>query len=148
MQKDRQMSQINAYLTFDGNCREGMSFYRDCFGGELTLQTIEGSPMEDQFPITARNRILHGSLVNDRLVLLGSDLGSHGSLVKGNTISLSLNCSSEEEINIFFAKLSYGGQVVHPLHQFFAGTMGTITDKFEKDWLLYYEKKPNLKANT
>jgi len=27
------------------------------------------------------------------------------------------------------------------LEVFFAGTMDTLTDKFEKDWLLYYEKK-------
>src|SRR6185436_3755971 len=106
------VAQINAYLTFDGNCREAMTFYHDCFGGELTLQTIEGSPMAD-----------------------------NGRLVKGNTISLSLNCRSETEIKSFFSKLSSGGQVVHPLHRFFAGTMGTITDKFEKDWLLYFEKK-------
>src|SRR5436190_5027275 len=118
-----------------------MSFYRDCFGGELTLQTIEGSPMETQFPSSAKSRILHGSLMNERLVLLGSDLVGNGSLVKGNTISLSLNCSSEREIKNLFIKLSAGGQVVHPLHQFLAGTMGTITDKFEKDWLLYFEKK-------
>jgi PhnB protein len=135
------MTQINAYLTFNGNCRQAMSFYRECFGGELTLQTIAGSPMEDQFPASAQKQILHGSLVNDALVLLGSDLVSNGSLVKGNTISLSLNCSTEEEIKTFFKKLSSGGQVVHPLHQFFAGTMGTITDKFEKDWLLYFERK-------
>jgi PhnB protein len=135
------MTQINAYLTFNGDCREAMSFYRDCFGGELTLQTIEGSPMEPQFPASARKRILHGSLMNERLVLLGSDLVGNGSLVKGNTISLSLNCSSEQEIKSLFAKLAAGGQVVHPLHKFFAGTMGTITDKFEKDWLLYFEKK-------
>jgi PhnB protein len=137
------MTQINAYLTFGGNCREAMNFYRDCFGGELTLQTIKGSPMEDQFPANARKQILHSSLINEGLVLLGSDIAGNGSLVKGNTISLSLNCSSEDEINSFFSKLSAGGQVVHPLHQFFAGTMGTVTDRFEKDWLLYFEKRAN-----
>ena len=34
------MTQINAYLTFNGNCREAMQFYTDCLGGELYLQTI------------------------------------------------------------------------------------------------------------
>lgn len=136
-----QMTQINAYLTFNGNCRDAMAFYEECLGGELTLQTVEGSPMENQFPPEAKEKILHASLSSGSLVLLGSDLSGPGGLIKGNTISLSLNCSSEEEIKKFFSNLSSGGQVAHPLHEFFAGTMGTLTDKFEKDWLLYYEKK-------
>ena len=138
------MTQINAYLSFNGNCREAMNFYKECFGGELTLQAVEGSPMEDQFSETEKGKILHASLKNEDLVLLGSDMAGSGGLVKGNTISLSLNCSSESEIKSFFSHLSSGGQVVHPLHKFFAGTMGTITDKFEKDWLLYYEKQMNI----
>ncbi len=135
------MTQINAYLTFNGNCREAMTFYKECLGGELNIQTVEGSPMEDQMPAEAKKNILHASLVKDGLVLLGSDMADRGNLIKGNTISLSLNCSSENEIKTFFSNLSSGGQVAHPLHDFFAGTMGALTDKFEKDWLLYYEKK-------
>ena len=134
------MAQINAYLTFDGNCREAMTFYKECLGGELTLQTVEGSPMEDQFPADAKKKILHANLTHDGLVLLGSDVSGSQGIVKGNSISLSLNCSSETEIKNFFIRLSADGHVVHPLHHFFAGTMGTITDKYEKDWLLYYEK--------
>lgn len=136
------MAKINAYLTFNGNCREAMLFYQRCLGGELTMQTVEGSPMEEQMPLRARKHILHASLVNDALVLLASDVSGYGKLVNGNTISLSLHCSSEAEIKTCFDRLSAGGHVAHPLHDFFAGTMGALTDKYEKDWLLYYEKKP------
>ena len=135
------MAQINVYLTFNGNCREAMTFYKECLGGELTLQTVKGSPMESQWPVTVQENILHASLVNGSLVLLGSDIVEKEKLVKGNTISLSLNCTSAKEIETFFTKLSSGGQIAHPLHDFFAGTMGTLTDKFEKDWLLYFERK-------
>ena len=135
------MTQINAYLSFSGNCREAMTFYKECFGGQLTLQTVEGSPMENQFPASSRKNILHASLTNNSLVLLGSDVAGSGELVKGNTISLSLNCSTVQEIQKLFLLLSAGGQIVHPLHEFFAGTMGTLTDRYEKDWLLYCEKK-------
>ncbi|CAN5414072.1 VOC family protein [soil metagenome] len=135
------MTQINAYLTFNGNCREAMTFYKNCFGGDLSLQTVEGSPMEKQFPPESKKHILHASLMNDGLILLGSDVSAAGGVVKGNSISLSLNCEKEEEIRLYFSRLSMDGHVVHPLHQFFAGTMGTITDKYGKDWLLYYEKQ-------
>ena len=40
------MAQINAYLKFDGNCREAMTFYKECFGGELIFNTVKGSPLE------------------------------------------------------------------------------------------------------
>ncbi len=135
------MAKINAYLTFNGNCREAMLFYQQCLGGELTMQTVGGSPMEQQMPSRARHHILHASLVNASLVLLASDVSGYGTLVNGNTISLSLHCSSEDEIKTYFHKLSVGGLVAHPLHDFFAGTMGALTDKYDKDWLLYYEKK-------
>ena len=35
-------SKLNPYLTFGGNARAAMEFYRNAFGGELTLQTYEG----------------------------------------------------------------------------------------------------------
>jgi PhnB protein len=44
------MTQINSYLTFNGNCREAMNFYKDCLGGELNLQTIAESPLADKMP--------------------------------------------------------------------------------------------------
>ncbi len=34
------MTQIHSYLTFSGNCREAMTFYRECLGGILMLQTV------------------------------------------------------------------------------------------------------------
>ena len=35
------MAQILAYLKFDGNCREAMTFYKECFGGKLTFNTVK-----------------------------------------------------------------------------------------------------------
>lgn len=137
------MPQISAYLTFNGNCREAMTFYKECLGGELTLQTIAGSSVEKEMPVEAKSNILHASLTKDDLVLLGSDILGPGGLVHGNTISLSLNCGSEEEINTFFSRLSAGGQVACPLSvAFWGGTFGTLIDKFGNNWLLNYDKQP------
>ena len=41
---------MNPYLTFNGNCREAMHFYRGISGGELNLQTIGESPMAVKMP--------------------------------------------------------------------------------------------------
>lgn len=129
------MTQINAYLTFNGNCREAMTFYKNCLGGELTLMSVEDSPMAEQWPKQVRKNILHASLVKNGLVLLGSDMAPPEGTVNGNAISLALNCSSEKEINDFFNNLSAGGKVTHPLHTFFDGTIGALTDQFGMNWV-------------
>lgn len=128
------MTQINVYLSFNGNCGEAMKFYQHCFGGELTLQSVEESPMAKQWPKSVQKNILHASLSKENLVILGSDMGSE-SLVTGNTVSLAISCSTEEEINRFFSNLSEGGKVSHPLHKFFDGTIGALTDKYGINWL-------------
>ncbi len=138
------MTQINAYLTFGGNCREAMNFYKDCLGGELTLQTIGESPLADKIPAIMKECILHASLVNGNLVLMGSDMVGENGLTKGNAVSMVINCSSEDEIQIFFEKLSAGGNTDHVLEQSFWGaTFGDLTDKYGNHWLLNFEKNKN-----
>jgi PhnB protein len=132
------MIQINAYLSFPGNCREAMEFYQKCFGGELTLQTVEDSPMADQWPAQVQQNILHATLLKDSMMLMASDMGGPGELIRGNTVSLSLTCSNLMEIKSCYAYLAAGGQRTRPLHEFFGGTIGMLTDRYGMNWLLYY----------
>ena len=44
------MTNINAYLNFNGQCREAMTFYQQCLGGELVMQKISESPMAARVP--------------------------------------------------------------------------------------------------
>lgn len=135
------MTRINTYLTFNGNCREAMAFYKECLGGELFLQTIGESPLAGQMPSQMKDCILHATLTKDALVIMASDMvGEHG-LIKGNAVSLMLNCSSEEEITTFYEKLSTGGKATHPLENTFWGALfGGLTDKFGNLWLLQFDK--------
>jgi PhnB protein len=88
--------------------------------------------------------ILHASLVNGNLILVGSDMLSEKWLTIGNTISMAINCSSEEEIQNFYEKLSAGGTKDHALDQSFWGaSFGDLTDKYGNHWLLNYEKNKN-----
>jgi PhnB protein len=130
------MTTIHAYLTFNGNCREAMTFYQECLGGELVLQTVKGSPMESHWPKEVHNTILHGSLTKGSLTLLASDRVEPQGLSPGNAISLSLLCSNTEEIERFFKNLSTGGKIKYPLHDFYDGKIGGLEDKFGINWLL------------
>jgi PhnB protein len=137
------MTQINAYLTFEGNCREAMTFYHQCLGGDLEIIPFEGSPMADKMPKEMLQQVMHANIRKDRLVLMASDGGGmKGNLIKGNTINLSLHCSSDDEIEDFFSKLSEGGKITMPLSdQFWGAKFGMLTDKFGMDWMLNYDKK-------
>lgn len=135
------MSIINSYLTFNGNCREAMTFYKKCLGGKLTLQTVGESPLAGKMPPQMKESILHATLTRDGLVLTGSDMVSEKGLIKGNAVSLLLNCSSEEEIRTSYSNLSAGGQATHPLEDTFWGTLfGDLTDKYGNHWLLHFDK--------
>jgi len=136
------MTQINAYLNFNGNCREAMTFYKDCLGGELTIQTVEGTPMETHCPTAMLQQIMHSSLVKDGILLMASDMRAPGTeFIQGNNMSLSLNCSSEEEINDFYSRLSSGGKIFDSLKpQFWGDIAGFFTDKFGTRWMLNYHK--------
>jgi PhnB protein len=138
--KEITMTQIYAYLSFRGNCREAMTFYQKCLGGELFLQTVEGTPVAAQMPTETGQNILHSTLTHGSLVLKGSDM-MHGERVEGNMVSLMLNCNSDAEIRQFFTALSADGQVTLPLaDQFWGATFGTLTDKYGKGWMLNYNK--------
>lgn len=135
------MKKINSYLTFSGDCRNAMSFYRDCLGGELTFQTVGESPLADHLPEPMKRCILHSTLTNEALVLFGSDMAPQTGLIRGNSVSLSLDCGSEREIRDYYKKLSSGGTADYPLEETFWGSLfGGLTDKFGNHWLLNYNK--------
>ncbi len=126
---------------FNGNCREVMTFYKECFGGELTMLPVGDSPMKDQWPAAMQDHILHAMLVKDGLVLSASDVSQQeGKPEKGNMLCLSLNCQTEEELHTCFKNLSAGGTVTRPIHDFFAGKIAALTDKFGFDWIFHYGK--------
>lgn len=135
------MTQINAYLAFGGNCREAMTFYQAALGGELTLQRVGDSPVADNLPAEARESIMHASLTGGQIVLMASDMLGGADPVVGNTITLSLNCNTEEETRTFFEKLSAGGNVTQPLKlEFWGALFGQFTDKFGIHWMVNWDQ--------
>jgi PhnB protein len=135
------MTQLNPYLNFNGQCREALTFYQECLDGDLEFQKIAESPMAAKMPSEKGPLILHGALSKDgSTLLMGSDMIGN-SLQPGNSINLCLNCSSDQEINTLFNRLSTGGQVKVPLHQgFWGATFGEVRDKFGMTWMLNYSR--------
>ncbi|HYE55227.1 MAG TPA: VOC family protein [Chitinophagaceae bacterium] len=64
-----------------------------------------------------------------------------GKKPEDGSICLALNCSTGEEINRFFEKLSEGGKVLQPLgKQFWGATFGMVQDKYGNFWMLNYQE--------
>jgi len=138
------MTRIESYLTFNGNCREAMTFYQDCLGGELLLQTVGESPLSDNMPAQLKQYILHATLLRDTLILMASDMVGEQGLRRGNAVSLCLQCSSEEEILSCYARLSRQGKASHPPERTFWGALfGGLTDRYGNHWLLNYDQQQN-----
>jgi PhnB protein len=135
------MTQLNPYLNFNGQCREALTFYQECLEGDLELQKVAESPMATRMPSEKGANILHGALSkNGTVLLMGSDMIGND-LRPGNSVNLCLNCTSDQEINTLFNRLSAGGQVKVPLHQSFWGaTFGEVRDKFGMNWMLNYTR--------
>jgi len=134
------MAKIVAYLHFKDNCREAMTFYQQSLGGELEIMMVKDSPMAGEMPPFMQNLVLHASLNNGNLTLLGSEMPDPSTSSASHPIALMLVCDTRQEAIEKFNKLSDGGNVTHPVHDFFAGTMGNLIDKFGFCWGVYSEE--------
>ena len=134
------MATLNAYLMFNGDCREGMEFYKGCFGGELKIMTHGESPMAAQAPGELRDKVMHSFLKSGKIEFMGADCMD--TCRHGNTVSLTLVCDSPEEIKQLFTKLSAGGKVGRALKEEFFGTYGDLTDRFGFSWMFQYSPNP------
>jgi PhnB protein len=133
---------LETYLTFGGNCREAMEFYKECLGGELEFQTVGESPLSDKMPPQMKEYILHATLRKNGMVLMGSDMVPQTGLSIGNAVSMALTCTSEDELFTTYQKLIRdGGSADHPIEVSFWGALfGDLTDKYGNHWLLIYNR--------
>jgi PhnB protein len=133
------MKEINAYLIFDGNCREAMTFYEKCLGGDLQLMPFSAGPCTP--PEGSQDRIMHARLANGPALLMASDTMPGMPFQQGSNFSLSITCESAQETDRLFTALSENGKVTMPLQEtFWAARFGMFTDRFGINWMLNFER--------
>ncbi|WP_434741200.1 VOC family protein [Micromonospora sp. SH-82] len=128
-------SQLNPYLTFDGNAREAMEFYRSVFGGELSITTF--SEFGTTEPGLA-DKVMHGSLATDRgYTLMASDTAPGMAHRPGDTITCMLSGDPGEGLEEAWEKLSAGATVTMPLEkQMWGDLYGACVDRFGIPWMV------------
>jgi PhnB protein len=132
------MREVVSFLTFDGNCREAMEFYRKCFAAELFLLPYSEAPGDlARQTAEAKDRIMHSSLTKGSLtILMAADTLPGMPFQQGDNFSVALRCESLDEIDSLFAALGEGGKATLPLQQtFWSPRFGMLTDRFGIDWM-------------
>jgi PhnB protein len=126
---------LNPYLTFKGNAREAMEFYKSVLGGELKISTFGegGAPAEEG----EKDLVMHALLENGTLTFMASDSGTKHQVSVGDNISMSLSGPQDEDLTKYFNGLSEGGKVDMPLEAApWGDKFGMLTDKFGIHWMV------------
>lgn len=129
------MATLNPYIHFPGTCVEAMHFYKDILGGKLDIMKVGDSPVAAQMP-DMKDQVLHSFLQNEHITLMASDMGPKNPTEQ--IVELTLVCSSKEEIERLYTKLSEGGKVSRALTQEFFGTFAQFTDKYGVNWMMQF----------
>ncbi|KUM73515.1 VOC family protein [Streptomyces curacoi] len=127
-------SRLNPYITFAGDARQAMEFYKEVFGGTLVLNTYaefgqQDTPMAD--------KIMHGMLETPSgFTLMGADTPTDDHR-PGNNIAVSLSGDDDAELRGYWEKLSEGASVTVPLEkQMWGDVFGMCTDRFGITWMV------------
>jgi len=128
-------TRLNPYIAFDGNAKEAMEFYRDVFGGSLTISTFGEFGNDD--PALA-DKTMHAMLEADNgLTLMASDGPPGVPLTRGDNITISLSGQDADDLRGYWNKLSDGGSVTMPLEkQMWGDEFGMCVDRFGIPWMV------------
>lgn len=131
------MPQLNAYLSFDGDCTEAMKYYARVLGAKLeALITYADVPGGDApLPPSHATRIMHACLVHPDFSLMAGDTPP-GVPYKGvSGVMMTLTYPTAAEGRRVFEALAEGGRVTMPLAAtFWTDIFGMVTDRFGTPW--------------
>lgn len=129
---------VDAYLNFNGNCREAVEYYAQVFGTEIpNMMSFGEMPPNPEYPLPeeAKHLIMHSRLNISGSNVMFSDVFPGMPFVVGNNISLTIVSDNMDEIQSAFNKLKDGGTVGMELQEtFWSKCYGSLTDKFGIIW--------------
>jgi predicted 3-demethylubiquinone-9 3-methyltransferase (glyoxalase superfamily) len=131
------MEKVTPFLMFEGNAEEAMNFYTSLVQDSKITSISkygadgpgkEGTVFQATFTLKGQEFMCIDSYVNHEFTFTPS-------------FSIFLTCSTEDEIDLLFEKLSDKGSVLMPLGDYsFSKKFGWIADKFGVSWQLTLPK--------
>jgi PhnB protein len=133
-------SRLNPYISFQGNAREAMEFYKSIFGGTLTTTTFGEFNAPDP---SIADQLMHADLETPSgYRLMGSDTPPGVPYNPGDNITVSLSGEDSEELHGYWEKLSTGATVTIPLEkQMWGDEFGALKDRFGINWMVNIAQK-------
>lgn len=130
------MPQLNAYLSFDGQCAEAMKFYSDVLGGKLdAMISYSEMPSEQPCPPSHAGRIMHAYLSHPDFALMAGDTPPGVAYEGMKGVMMTLTYESVADARRVFESLADGGTVTMPLGEtFWTETFGMVTDRYGTGW--------------
>lgn len=131
---------LSVFVTFDGNCREAVTFYAGVFGQPLpAFMLYREAPEDPNWPLAPcdRDKVMYTSLEISGETVMFSDVPANSGFVAGTNVALTVGGPDEGEIGRLFHALSEGGEIDMPLGKtFFSNCFGSLTDRFGVVWQL------------
>jgi PhnB protein len=128
-------SRLNPYIQFQDNARSALEFYKDVFGGELTISTF-GEYGDSSQP--GADGVMHGQLESPSgYTIMAADTPPGMDHNPGTNVAVSLSGDDAGELHGYWDKLSTGGQVQVPLEkQMWGDEFGMCVDQFGIGWMV------------
>ena len=134
---------IQAYMNFNGNCRQAVEFYAIIFKTEKPqIMTYGDTPPDNEFPLdeATKHLVMHAFLNIQGSKVMFSDVPPGMPFVLGNNISLAIVSQDMDEMKNIFNQLKDGGKVGMELQEtFWSKCYGSLTDKFGIGWQVSFD---------
>jgi PhnB protein len=123
---------IDAYLFFPGCAAEAMEFYKQVFGGTLTV--VRRGDVDPSATGADKESVLNATLDTGTFHLRGSDRGDATKEPQAR-VGLTLIGADEAQLRKIYDDLSAGGTQDSRLEKVFWGDIfGALTDRFGINW--------------
>jgi predicted 3-demethylubiquinone-9 3-methyltransferase (glyoxalase superfamily) len=129
---------ITPFLMFSGKAEEAMNFYVSLFDQSEVLSVQRYGPNE----AGAEGSVMHAtfSLNDQQFMCIDSNVKHDFTFTPA--VSFYLRCTSVEEIDRLFARLSEGGAVFMPLDAYpFSERFAWVGDRFGVSWQLTLDRQ-------
>ncbi|MCL6713252.1 VOC family protein [Pseudoxanthomonas sp. z9] len=130
---------LKHYLSFDGDCRQALTWYAGLLGGQVVaMQSFGETPGCGDLPAALKERILHGRVDVDAFSLMGTDATPDHPYQGVTGAYVVIDLDDPEQAESLYATLSEGAQVVEmPLQQtFWARRYGSLADRHGVRWMI------------
>jgi PhnB protein len=126
--------QIIPYLSFNGNCRDALTFYAELFKGTIENFLPWDAEAIENIPGVTVEHIMHGSININGLTIAGTDQFDVMYAPAGN-VSLMVDIDDLSDAQAKFTALAEAGQIIMPFAEtFWADGYGFCADRFGILW--------------